>query len=71
MILLQTATVIWLGGRTISLSQLSNVRGVNDVRQTETHTAEPLLREKSAFEEEMTTEKLKSHRSPGIVQIPI
>ena len=51
-------------------SQLLNVHGVNDVRQTETHTAEPLVPEPSAFEVELAIEKLKSHKSPGIDQIP-
>jgi len=32
--------------------------GVNDVRQTEIHTAEPLVPEPSAFEVELATEKL-------------
>jgi hypothetical protein len=41
-------------------SQLFNVRGASDVRQTEIHTAEPLVPEPSAFEIEMATEKLKS-----------
>ena len=31
-------------------SQLLNAHGVNDVRQTEIHTAEPLVPEPSAFE---------------------
>ena len=39
--------------------QLSNVHGVNDVRQTEIHTAEPLVPESSAFEVELAIEKLK------------
>ena len=47
-----------------------NVHGVNNVRQTELHTAEPLVPEPSAFEVELATEKLKSHKSPGIDQIP-
>jgi hypothetical protein len=47
-------------------SQLLNVHGVNDVRQTEVHTAEPLVPEPSAFEVEMAIEKLKRHKSPGI-----
>ena len=51
-------------------SQLLNVHGVNDVRQTETHTAEPLVPEPSAFEVDLAIEKLKSHKSPGIGQIP-
>ena len=47
-----------------------NVHGVHDVRQTETHTAEPLVPEPSAFEVDLAIEKLKSHTSPGIDQIP-
>ena len=51
-------------------SQLLNVHGVHDVRQTETHTAEPLVPTPSAFEVDLAIEKLKSHESPGIDQIP-
>ena len=51
-------------------SQLLNIHGVSDVRQTEIHTAETLVSEPSAFEVEMAVEKLKSHKSPGIYQIP-
>jgi len=51
-------------------SQLLNVSRVNDVRQTEIHTAKPVLHELSAFEVELATEKLKSHKSPGINEIP-
>jgi len=51
-------------------SQLLNVHAVNDVRQTEIYTAEPLVPEPSAFEVEMATEKLKGHKSPGMEQIP-
>ena len=51
-------------------SQLLNVRGVNDVRQREIHTAEPLVPEQSAFETELATENLKRHKSPAIDQIP-
>ena len=50
--------------------QLLNVHGVNDVRQTEIHTAEPLVPEPSAFEVYLAIEKLKSSRSPGFDQIP-
>ena len=46
-------------------SQLLNVHVVNVVRHTEIHTAEPLLPEPSAFEVELDTEKLKSHKSTG------
>jgi hypothetical protein len=47
-----------------------NVHGVNDVRQTEVHTAEPLVPEPSACEVEMAIEKPKRHKSPGTDQIP-
>ena len=50
-------------------SQLLNVHGINDVRQTEICTAEPLVPEPSTFEAEMTVEKIKK-KSPGTVQIP-
>jgi len=43
---------------------------VNDVRQTEIHTTEPLVPQPSAFEVEMAIEKIKRHKSPGIDQIP-
>jgi hypothetical protein len=51
-------------------SQLLNVHWVNDARQTEIHTAEPLVPETSASEFELAIEKLISYRSPGINQIP-
>ena len=51
-------------------SQLLNIHGVHDARQTETHTAEPLVPEPSAFEVDLAIDKLKSHKSPGIDQIP-
>jgi len=51
-------------------SQLLNVHGVDEVRQAEIHTEEPLVPEPSAFEFELAIEKLKSHKSPGIDQIP-
>jgi len=40
-------------------SQLLNVYGVNDVKNTEIHIAEPLVPEPSAFEVELALEKLK------------
>ena len=46
-----------------------NVHGVNDVRRTEIHTAEPLVHEPSAFEFEMAIEKLQRHKSPDNDQI--
>jgi hypothetical protein len=52
------------------LSQVLNIRGVSDVRQTEMHIAKRLVPEPSALEVEMAIEKQKSHKSPGIDQIP-
>jgi len=46
------------------------VHGVNDVRKTEIHTAEPLVPQPSVSDVELVIEKLKSHKSPGIDQIP-
>jgi hypothetical protein len=51
-------------------SQLLNAHGDNDVKQTEIHTAEPLVPEPSACEVEMAIEKLKRYKSPGTDQIP-
>ena len=45
-----------------------NVHWFND--EIEIHTADPLVPEPSAFQVEMTIEKLKRHRSPGTDQIP-
>jgi hypothetical protein len=47
-----------------------NVHGVNDVRQTEVHSAERLVPGPSAFEVELAVEKLKRYKSPGSDQIP-
>jgi len=46
------------------------VHGVKDVVQAEIHTAESLVPEPSASEVELAINKLKSHKSPGIDQIP-
>jgi hypothetical protein len=43
-------------------SQLLNVRRVNDVRQIEIHTAEPLVPEPSRFEVEIAIAKLKKYK---------
>ena len=51
-------------------SLLFIVHVVNDVRQPEIHTAEPLAPESSAFEVELATENLKRHKSPCTDQIP-
>jgi hypothetical protein len=44
--------------------KLLNVYGVNDVRQTEIHTAEPLVSAPSVFNFEMAIDKLKIYESP-------
>ena len=51
-------------------SQILNVHGASEVRQAETHSAEPLVSEPSALEVELAIEKLKSLKSPRINQIP-
>ena len=51
-------------------SQLLNVHGVQDVRQKATHTAETLVPEPSVFEFDLVIEKIKSHTSPGVDQVP-
>jgi hypothetical protein len=38
------------------------VHGVNDVRQTEMHAAEPLVSEPSSFQVEIDIEKLKRYK---------
>jgi len=52
------------------LYQLLDIHGVNVGRESEIHTAEPLLPEPNAFEVEMVIEKLKSYKTPGTDQIP-
>ena len=46
------------------------MHGVNDVRQTEIHTAEPAVPEPSAYEFGVAIEKLKRYKSSGVDQIP-
>jgi hypothetical protein len=43
------------------------VKGVNNVRQTKIHSAEP---EPSVFDVQTTLQKLNRYKSPGIHQIP-
>ena len=62
--------IFFLGRGRYRFSYLLNVHGVNDVRQTEIQTAEPLVPESSAFAVEMAIEKLKRHKSPSTDQIP-
>ena len=42
--------------------QLLHVNGVNDVRQTEVHTAQPLVAKPTAFEVEMAVEKFQRYK---------
>ena len=51
-------------------SQLLNAHGVNDVRQTEIHTAEPLESGLSAVEVDLALKRPESHKSPSVDQIP-
>jgi hypothetical protein len=51
-------------------SQVLNVHGVDDFGQAEIHTAELPVSEPSVPDIELAIEKLKSHKSPGIDQIP-
>jgi hypothetical protein len=50
--------------------QVLYVHGVHDVRQMDTHTAEPLVPEPSLVEVEIAIGKLKSYKSPDTDQIP-
>jgi hypothetical protein len=50
--------------------QLLNVQAAGGVRPTEMHAAEPCVPELSACEAEVAIVKLKSHKSPGVDQIP-
>jgi hypothetical protein len=59
-----------LASRRNYFSQLLNVLGLIDVRQTDVHTAELLVPDTSAFGFEMAIQNLKSHKSPRIYQIP-
>jgi hypothetical protein len=51
-------------------NQVLNVHGVHDVGQTDIHTAEPLVTERSLVEVEIAIGKLKSYKSRGTDQIP-
>ena len=66
---LQTPAVMWRGGGNISPSY-SMCMGLRNVGQVELPTADPLVPEPSAFEVELAIDKLKSHKSPGIDEIP-
>jgi hypothetical protein len=51
-------------------NQMLNLHWVRDVGQMDIHTAEPLIPEPRLAEVEIAIGKLKSYKSPGIVQIP-
>jgi len=61
---LQIPVTFWRDGR------FTFVHGYNDVRQTETHTSEPLLCEPTSLLVEIAIEKLKRYKSSGIDQTP-
>jgi hypothetical protein len=50
--------------------QLLNMHNINDVRQIEVHTDEPLVPGPSRLEVEIAIAKLKKHKLPGSDQIP-
>jgi hypothetical protein len=52
-------------------SQVLNVQGVNDVRQTEVHISESLVPEPSSFEVEIAIKTITSYKSPSIGPIPV
>ena len=49
---------------------VADSHGVKNVGQVEIPTADPLVPEPSAFEVELAIDKLKSHKSPGVDEIP-
>jgi hypothetical protein len=48
--------------------QLLNVQGPGGIRQTEIHTAEPLVPQPSAAEVEVAIRKLKRYKAPGLIR---
>jgi hypothetical protein len=58
-----------LNSWTSYFSQLLNVHDVNDVRQIDVHTAEPLVLGPSPLEVEIAIAKLKMYKSKGSNQI--
>jgi hypothetical protein len=59
-ICLQITTLFWIGGR---ICPPLNVHGVNDVRQTEIHTAEELVPEPSCFGAVTAIKNMKNYKS--------
>jgi len=64
----QTPTALWLVEE-LFLPAIQRA-WIKEVRQAEIHTAEPQVPEPSAAEVELAIGKIKSHKSPGIDQIP-
>ena len=60
---------LWLGGGTTSPSY-STCMGLRTLGRQKYTSGEPLVPEPSAAEFELEIDKLKSHQSPGIDQIP-
>jgi len=52
------------------ISQLLNVHGFNEVKQTEINTAERRTLEPSVFEVQLAIKKLIRHKLPGTDQVP-
>jgi hypothetical protein len=48
--------------------QLFNVRRHNDIRQTEIHTAEPLVPDRRPFKVEIVTAKQKKHNHQAMIK---
>jgi hypothetical protein len=49
-------------------SQLLNVHKFSDIRQTDIHTAVPLVRDPSPFENEIVIAVLKKYKSPAVIK---
>ena len=57
-----------LAGWRNDFSRLVNVHGINDFRQQEIHTAEPLVPETSVFEFELAIRKLKFTNHQALIK---
>jgi hypothetical protein len=53
------------------LHSITELCGIGDVGQMETHTAEPLVPDPGPFDVDIAITKLKQYKSPGSVQIPL
>ena len=57
-----------VAGRRKYFTRQLDVHGVNDNKNTDIHTAEPLVSEPVAFEVQSAIEKIKSHKSPVLIK---